>query len=90
MKACLVLSPSHGIKKSKAKTQCVHDVNAKKLSYKNMTRTKGHDKDTYPKLVLNRLKVMGNSTCICTHWPFSSKTNLKKLSTYMCPMCTHV
>jgi hypothetical protein len=38
------------LKKSKAKAQCVHDVNAKKLYYKNMTRIKqGHDKDTYPK-----------------------------------------
>jgi hypothetical protein len=68
MKACLVLSPSHRIEKSKAKTQCVHDVNAKKLYYKNMKRTKqDHDKDTYPKLVWNRLKVMKNSTSICTH-----------------------
>jgi len=31
MKVGLVLNPSHGIKKSKAKTQYVHDVNAKRL-----------------------------------------------------------
>jgi hypothetical protein len=68
MKTCLVLSSNHGIKNSKAKTQCVHDVNAKKIYYKNMTRTKqDHDKNTYSKLVLNRLKVMGNSTSIFTH-----------------------
>jgi hypothetical protein len=38
-KQSLVLNPNHGIKKSKTKTQCVHDVNAKRLYYKNMTRT---------------------------------------------------
>ncbi len=44
---------------SKAKTQCVHDMNAKRFSYKNMTRTEqDHNKDTYPKLVLNKMKIM--------------------------------
>jgi hypothetical protein len=37
----------------------VHDVDAKILYYKNMTRIeKYHNKDTYPKLVLNRMKIM--------------------------------
>jgi hypothetical protein len=55
MKASLILNPSHGIRKSKAKTRCVHDVNAKKLYFKNMTRIEqNHDKDTYQKLLLNK------------------------------------
>jgi hypothetical protein len=37
---CLVLNLSHGIRKSKTKTWCVHDVNAKELYYKNMITTK--------------------------------------------------
>jgi hypothetical protein len=59
MKVGLILNPSHGIRKSKIKTRCVHDVNAKRLCYKNMTITKqDHDKDTHLKLVLNKVKVM--------------------------------
>jgi hypothetical protein len=39
----------------------VHNVNAKELYYKNVTKIdQDHDKDSYPKLVLNKLKVMGN------------------------------
>jgi hypothetical protein len=58
-KACLVQNPGHGIKNSKAKTRCVHHVNAKGFYYKNMTKIKqDHDKDTYPKLMLNKLKVI--------------------------------
>jgi hypothetical protein len=35
--------------------------------YEDMTKIKqDHDKDTYPKLVLNKLKVMGNSISIVT------------------------
>jgi hypothetical protein len=55
-------SRSWNIKNQKQK----HDVNAKRLYYKNMTRTKqDHDKNMYPKLVLNKLKVlMWDSTFI--------------------------
>jgi hypothetical protein len=55
-------------KKTKVKTQCVHNMNAKRLYYKNMTTKKqDHDKDRYPKLVLNRLKILQDSTSIYTH-----------------------
>jgi len=66
MKASLVLNPSHRIKKTQAKTRCAHDVNAKKKNYyKNMTRTKqDHDKYTYPKLMLNIVQVVWDSTSI--------------------------
>ncbi len=36
-KVGLVLNPGHGIK-IKSKKRCVHDMNAKGLYYKNMTR----------------------------------------------------
>jgi hypothetical protein len=56
--ASLILDLSHGIKKSKAKTWCVYDVNARGLYYKNMAITnQDHNKNTYPKLILNKLKV---------------------------------
>jgi hypothetical protein len=60
MKVGLILNPSYGIKKSKAKMQCVHDLNVKKIFYyKDMTIIKqDHDKYMYLKLMLNRLKVM--------------------------------
>ncbi len=37
----------------------------------------------YPKLVFNKLKVMGNSTSIYTHWAPNSRKFPKKFSTYM-------
>jgi len=52
-------------------------------------KKQGYDKKTYPKLVLNKLKVMGNSTSIYTYWAPSSKKFLKKVPTYMWPMFTH-
>jgi len=57
----------------------------------NETRTKqGYEKKMYPKIMLNKLKVMKNVIPIYIHWAFGSKRFLKKLSTYMCPMFTHV
>jgi hypothetical protein len=91
MKVGLVLNPSHGIKKSKIKIRCVHDMNAKGFYYKNMTIIEqNHDKDTYPKLMLNGLKLMWDFTFIYTNWALSSRKFLKKLPTYMCPMFTYV
>jgi len=82
MKASLVLSPSHKIRKTK--TRCVYNVNAKIFNYKNMTRTKqDHDKDTYPKLMLNVLQVMWDSTFIYIHWAPNSKKLFKILPFYM-------
>ncbi len=49
-----------------------------------------HDKNTYLKLMLNRLNVMCNSISIYTHWALNSKKLFKKLPTYMWPMFTHV
>jgi hypothetical protein len=58
------LNPSHGIKKSKTKRWYVHNVNAKDFITKTWQE---HNKDTYPKLVLNKLKVIWDFTSIYTH-----------------------
>jgi hypothetical protein len=51
---------------------------------------KKQNKAMYPKMVLNRLKVMTNFNSIYTHWTPSSKKFLKKFPIYMWPMRTHV
>jgi len=43
-----------------------------------------------PKLVLNMLNVLGNSTFIYIPWVPNSRKFLKKLPIYMWPMCAHV
>jgi hypothetical protein len=43
----------------------------------------GYDKNMYPKLLLNKLKVMGNSTSIYTPWAPSSKIFFEKFTIYM-------
>jgi hypothetical protein len=62
----------------------LHQKNNKKESY---------DKKTYPKLVLNKLKVRENYMSMYTHWASSSKSLLKKFQ-FACgrcsPMCTRV
>jgi hypothetical protein len=53
----------------------------------------GYDKKTYPKLVLDRLKVIGNSTFMYTHWALSSKKFSKNFLATCGPyssMCTHM
>jgi hypothetical protein len=50
----------------------------------------GSDMKKYPKLVLNKLKIMGNFTSIYTYWTFSSRKFLKKISTYMWSMFIHM
>ncbi len=44
----------------------------------------------YPKLVLNKLKVMRNSTSIYTHYALNLKKVLKKIPIYMWFMFAHV
>ncbi len=65
-------------------TRIQENLIAKKKQNKVMT------KKMYPKLVLNRLKVMRNSTFIYTPWAPSSKKFFKKLPINMWPMYTHV
>ncbi len=60
-------------KKTRTKRWQVQDKNSTWFYYKNKTKTKwGYYKKTYPKLMLNILKVMGNPTFIYTHWASSS------------------
>lgn len=51
---------------------------------------KSYNKKTYQKSILNRLKLMKNSTFIYTPWAPRLKKFLKKFPIYMCPMFTHV
>ncbi len=44
----------------------------------------------YPKLMLNKLKVMGNFTFSYTHLAPSSEKIFKKFSIYMWPIFAHV
>jgi hypothetical protein len=53
-------------------------------------RKKGYDKKRHQKLVLNKLKVMGNCVFIYTHWAPSSKKKNKFNSIYMWPEFTYV
>jgi hypothetical protein len=71
-------------RKSKAKTQCVDNVNVKGFYYKNMIRIEqDHEKGMYPKLVLNIFKVMWDFTFIYTYWTCNSRKLFRKLPTYM-------
>ncbi len=57
-----------------------------------MKTIQSYDKKMYRKLLLNKLKVMGSSTFIYTHWAPSSK-KFFKLPIYMClcsPILVHV
>jgi len=50
----------------------------------------GYDKKMHPKLMLNKLNVMGDSSYIYTHWAPNSKKKFKKFQIYMWPKCIHV
>jgi len=50
----------------------------------------GYDKKTYPKLVLNRLKVMRNSSSIYIPWALNSRKFLKEFPIYIWPMFTYL
>jgi hypothetical protein len=56
----------------------------------NVLLAPNYHKKTYPKLMLNWLKVIANSTSIYTPWASSSRKFFQKLPIYMRPMFTHV
>jgi hypothetical protein len=76
----------------------VQNKNPTRFYCKEEIKTKqGYNNNTYQKLVLNKLNVMGNSTFIYSPWAFSSKKFLKKFSNLLLPhvhpcvpICTHV
>jgi hypothetical protein len=88
--ACWVPNPNGEIlKRRRIGTWHVWNKNPTRFYYKKKTKTKqGYAKITYLKLMLNKLKVMGNFTFI--YWALNLRKIFKKLSTYMCPMSTHV
>jgi len=53
-----------------------HEIKKKQ---KNKTK-QSYEKKMYPKLMLNKLKVMGNHTIIYAHWAPNSKEFFKKKS----------
>jgi len=74
----------------KNKDMTCANKNPTKFYYKKKTKQNNNNKKMYPKLLLNKLKVMKNPTFIYTHWTPSSKKFFKKLSIYMWPMRIHV
>jgi hypothetical protein len=85
-RACLLPNPYHEIRKNKNKNTTCANKNPTRFYCKEETK-QGYDNKTYQKLVLNKLKVMGNSTFIYTYSAPSSNKFLKKLPTYTWPMC---
>ncbi len=68
-------------------TKIQQDFIAKKKKKKSKTK-QGYAKITYLKLMLNKLKAMGNPTFI--YWALNLRKIFKKNSTCMWPMSTHV
>jgi hypothetical protein len=69
-RTCLIPNPDLEI--IKTKTQHVRNKNPIWFYYKQEIRIKqSYDKESYSKFVLKRLKVMGYSIFIYTHWAFS-------------------
>jgi hypothetical protein len=65
--ASLIPNPNYETRKIRTRTRHVQDKNLIKVYYKNETRTKQNcDKEMYPKLVLNKLKVIKGPTSIYT------------------------
>ncbi len=57
---------------------------------KNIKIEQSYDKKTYPKLMLNKLKVMKSSIFIYIHWAPNSNKFFKKILIHMWPMFTHM
>jgi hypothetical protein len=72
IRGSLIPNPNHEIRKNKNKNITCANKNPTRFYYKEETE-QGYDKKSYPKLMLNKLKVMKNSTAIYTHWAPSSK-----------------
>jgi hypothetical protein len=89
IRASLIPNPNHETRKNKNKNTTCANKNPTRFYYEEEIE-QGYDQKLYPKLTLNRQKVMRNSTFIYTHWAPSSKKLKKKLSIYMWPMVTHV
>jgi hypothetical protein len=87
-KVNLIPNPNHETRKTRTITQQVKT----KIQQDFIPKHKQirFDKKTYPKLMLNKLKVMGNSTSIYTPWAPNIRKFIKKLPIYMWPMFIHM
>jgi len=65
-RACLVMKPDHERKRKRTKTRHMQNKNPTRFCCKGKIK-QGYNKKKTPKLMLNKLKVMNNSTFICTH-----------------------
>jgi hypothetical protein len=74
------------IKQTRTRTQHIFFLNPMKFCKKEIEQGYDIKKKTYPKLVLNKLKLMGNSTFKYTYWAPSSRKFFNKLPTYMWPI----
>jgi len=88
-KGRLIPNSNHETKQTRIRTWCMQNKNSTKFYCKNKIE-QGYNKKTYPRPMLNKLKVVINSTSIYNHWAPSSKNFFEKLPIYMSPMCTHV
>jgi hypothetical protein len=71
----LIPNQDREIRKIRTKTWQVQNNNSTGFYYKNKTKIKqSYDKKTYPKLVLNKIKVLINFTSIYTHWAPNSRS----------------
>ncbi len=88
-KANIVPNLNHKTRKIRKKTQQAQTRIQQDFICKKETK-QGYNKKMHLKLVLNKLKVMGNSNSIYTHWEPISKKFFKFFLIYMWPMFTHV
>jgi hypothetical protein len=73
-RASIFPNPNCETKQTKTRTQHMQNKNPMKFYCKEEIKIEqGYDKKTYPKLVLNILKVMGNSPSKYTYWAPSSR-----------------
>jgi hypothetical protein len=82
--AGLVPNLDYETRKIRIRIKHMQNKNLKRFYCNKKIRIKqGCEKTTYPKLMLNILKLMRNSTSIYTHWAPNSTMFLKKLPIYM-------
>jgi hypothetical protein len=88
-RASQIPNPRCETRKTRIRTQHTRNKNATTFYYKEETK-QNNDKKMYLKLMLNKLKVMGNFTFIYTYSALTQKTFSKnfKLTCGPCsPMC---
>jgi hypothetical protein len=85
-RASLTPNPGCETRKTKTGTQKVGNKNPTRI-YCNEETKQSYDKKTYPKLMLNKLKVMGNFTFIYTYWALTQRSFSKNFK-FTCDPCS--